>query len=264
VKEAANHYLPSSSVRQPNDCCLRNGSYGGQGKAAGFLTWAGGFAVYELSLFVLAITSRKLQMQSHHSASDCQRPLDESSPIRPKGANFGLDPQAARVSGLSFVLYTAVRCYDLRENFSAQLEESGIEPSAIGVSSLTFGTVATHGRTDLEPGCGGAAGLLLISALRISKCLHSLQAFLFALPTAAPGKSAKRGEPQIYLVGVTLWAPAGSVVGAFAFPVPRGTGRKQKRATWPRHIGRVLGPFFFPQRKRNSRNEVVKKPFRGH
>jgi hypothetical protein len=64
--------------------------------------------------------------------------------------------------GFLFVLYTAVRCYDLRENFSAQLEESGIDPSAIGVSSLTFGTVATHGRTDLEPGCGGAAGLLLI------------------------------------------------------------------------------------------------------
>jgi hypothetical protein len=55
--------------------------------------------------------------------------------------------------------------------------------------------------------------------------------FTLALSTAARGKSAKRGEPQIYLVGVTLWAPAGGVVSAFAFPVPRGTGRKQKRAT---------------------------------
>jgi hypothetical protein len=99
------------------------------------------------------------------------------------------------------------------------------------VSSLTFGTMATHGRTDLEPGCGGAAGLLLISALRIFKVFALASGFSLALSTAARAKSAKRGEPQIYLVGVTLWAPAGGVVSAFAFPVPRGTGRKQKRAT---------------------------------
>lgn len=76
-----------------------------------------------------------------------------------------------------------------RKNFSAQSEESGIEPSAIGESSLTLGTVATHGRTDLEPGYGGAAGLLLISALRISNCCTSLgfgRDFLFSLPTARP------------------------------------------------------------------------------
>ena len=144
--------------------------------------------MYELSLFVLAITSRKLEMQSHHSASDYQRPLDESSPIRPKSANFGLDPKPQGYRGFLFVLYISVRCCDLRENFSAQLEESGIEPSAIGVSSLTFGAVATHGRTDLEPGCGGAAGLLLISALRISKCLHSLQAFCSRSPQRRGGR----------------------------------------------------------------------------
>src|SRR5271166_3701587 len=46
-------------------------------------------------------------------------------------------------------------------------------------------------------------------------------------------KSAKRGEPQIFLLCVTLWAWAGGVVSAraVAVPVPRGIGRKQKRAT---------------------------------
>jgi hypothetical protein len=46
-------------------------------------------------------------------------------------------------------------------------------------------------------------------------------------------KSAKRGEPQIFLLCVTLWASAGGVVSAraFAVPVPNGIGRKQKRAT---------------------------------
>jgi hypothetical protein len=50
-------------------------------------------------------------------------------------------------------------------------------------------------------------------------------------------KSAKRGEPQIFLLCVTLWASAGGVVSArafafaFAVPVSNGIGRKQKRAT---------------------------------
>src|SRR5215471_225326 len=56
------------------------------------------------------------------------------------------------------------------------------------------------------------------------------------LVTARPcGKVAKRGEPQIYLLCVMLWAAAGAVVSprafAFAVPVPEGISGKQKRAT---------------------------------
>ena len=57
-------------------------------------------------------------------------------------------------------------------------------------------------------------------------------------------KNAKRGEPQIFLLCVTLWASAGGVVSAraFAVPVPNGIGGK--------HLGldtleEVLGPSFF-------------------
>jgi hypothetical protein len=133
------------------------------------------------------------------------------------------------------------------------------------VSSLTLGTVATHGRTDLEPGCGGAAGLLLISRPRILICLHSLrlrlELFVCAPCRTAMRKSANRGEPQIYLDCVTLWASAGGVVSprAFAVPVPEAPTENTSAPPWPRRIGRGVGAIFFPQRKRGSRKRGRKK-----
>jgi len=133
------------------------------------------------------------------------------------------------------------------------------------VSSLTFGTVATHGRTDLEPGCGGAAGLLLVSRQRILICLHSLRLrlglFVCAPCSTALRKGAKRGEPQIYLDCVTLWALAGGVVGprAFAVPVPEAPTENKSAPPWPRRIGRGVGAILFPQRKRGSRKRGRKK-----
>jgi hypothetical protein len=47
---------------------------------------------------VLAITSRKIEMQSDPRASDIKG--RGSSPIRPKDANFGLDP--AKVGAIFF------------------------------------------------------------------------------------------------------------------------------------------------------------------
>jgi hypothetical protein len=70
---------------------------------------------------------------------------------------------------------------------------------------------------------------------------------LFSLPKAQrSGKSAKRGEPHIYLLCVTLWASAGGVVNRRAFVVPVPRGKKIKA----RHLGLdtlegVLGPSFF-------------------
>ena len=74
-----------------------------------------------------------------------------------------------------------------------------------------------------------AADLSLFAFARLR-----LEPFVCAPCSTAMRKSAKRGEPQIYPVCVTLWASAGGVVGsrAFAVPRPRGTDRKQKRATW--------------------------------
>ena len=79
-------------------------------------------------------------------------------------------------------------------------------------------------------------------------------------------KSAKRGEPQIFLLCVTLWASAGGVVSARAFAVPVPQRHRQK--TKARHLGLdtlegVLGPSFFHRGKRDTRNEAAKKPFRG-
>jgi hypothetical protein len=54
-------------------------------------------------------------------------------------------------------------------------------------------------------------------------------------------KSAKRGQPQIFLLCVTLWASAGGVVSSRALAVPNGIGGKQKRAA----LEGVLGPSFF-------------------
>jgi hypothetical protein len=67
-------------------------------------------------------------------------------------------------------------------------------------------------------------------------------------------KSAKRGEPQIFLLCVTLWASAGGVVSAraFAVPVPNGMAENKSAPPWPRHIGRGVGAFLFPQRKRDE------------
>ena len=59
-------------------------------------------------------------------------------------------------------------------------------------------------------------------------------------------KSAKRGEPQIFLLCVTLWASAGGVVSPRRVHHPRPRARKQKSAPpWPRHNGRGVGAFLF-------------------
>jgi hypothetical protein len=78
-------------------------------------------------------------------------------------------------------------------------------------------------------------------------------------------KSAKRGEPQIFLLCVTLWASAGSVVSAraFAVPSPAASAENKSAPPWPRHIGRGVGAFLFHKGKRDTRNEAAKKPFRG-
>ena len=153
-----------------------------------------------------------------------------------------------------------------RKNFSAQSEESGIEPSAIGESSLTLGTVATHGRTDLEPGYGGAAGLLLILALRISNCCTGFRPglFIFAPHGAAMKQKCKAGRTtdlpsRRHVVGIRRWFGQ-----CIRLPRPQ----RYRKKTKARHLGLdtlegVLGPSFFPQRKRDPRNEAAKKPSRG-
>jgi hypothetical protein len=76
-------------------------------------------------------------------------------------------------------------------------------------------------------------------------------------------KSAKRGEPQIYLLCVTLWAWAGGVVSARAFASPSPAENKSA-PPWPDTLEGVLGPSLFPQRKRDMRNEAAKKPSHVH
>jgi hypothetical protein len=68
-------------------------------------------------------------------------------------------------------------------------------------------------------------------------------------------KSAKRGEPQIFLLCVTLWAWAGGVVSppAFAVPSPTASAANKSAPPWPRHIGRGVGAFLSPQPKRDTR-----------
>ena len=109
---------------------------------------------------------------------------------------------------------------------------------------------------DRAPSHFTAADLSLFAFARLR-----LEPFVCAPCSTAMRKSVKRGEPQIYPVCVTLWASAGGVVGsrAFAVPRPRGTDRKQKRATGPRRIGRGVGTIFFQQRKRASRKRGRKK-----
>jgi hypothetical protein len=90
--------------------------------------------------------------------------------------------------------------------------------------------------------------------------------FVSASYSAAMRKSAKRGQPQIFLLCVTLWASAGGVVSAraFAVPVPNGIGRKQKRATLASTHWKGCWGLPFPQRKRDTRNEAAKKPLHVH
>jgi hypothetical protein len=79
-------------------------------------------------------------------------------------------------------------------------------------------------------------------------------------------KSAKRGEPQIFLLCVTVWAWAGDVVSAraFALPVPRRHRQKIKA----RHLGLdtlegVLGPSSFHSESA-IRGRAAKKPSHVH
>jgi hypothetical protein len=53
------------------------------------------------SLFVLRITSQKIEMQSGHGASDIVRPWDDRPPYGQAGANFG--PRPGLGVGASFL-----------------------------------------------------------------------------------------------------------------------------------------------------------------
>jgi hypothetical protein len=91
--------------------------------------------------------------------------------------------------------------------------------------------------------------------------------FSIASYSAVMRKSAKRGQPQIFLLCVTFSASSGGVLSAraFAVPSPNGIGRKEKRAILAStHIGRGVEAFLFPQRKRDTRNEAAKKPSHVH
>jgi hypothetical protein len=65
--------------------------------------------------------------------------------------------------------------------------------------------------------------------------------------------SAKRGEPQIFLLCVTVWARAGDVVSHVPSPSPSPEASAENKSAppWPRHIGRGVGAILFPQRKRD-------------
>jgi hypothetical protein len=71
VKETAHHHPFTYRFDNPTTAVQENGTYGGQGKAVGSQK-ADGFAVSELDLFVLAITSQKIDLQSDPLASDIE------------------------------------------------------------------------------------------------------------------------------------------------------------------------------------------------
>jgi len=89
---------PSPSVRQPNDCCPRKRHVWGTRQSRWFRGPAA--LLCELSRFVLAVTSRKIDPRSNGRGSDLKRPV--IVPHTAKGANFGLDLQGCR--GPSFYL----------------------------------------------------------------------------------------------------------------------------------------------------------------
>src|SRR6516164_2366166 len=72
-------------------------------------------------------------------------------------------------------------------------------------------------------------------------------------------KSAKRGEPQIFLLCVMLWASASGVVSPRRLHHPRPRARKQKRATLASTQWKGCWGLPFPQRKRDTRNEAASR-----
>ena len=94
VKNAHHEYF--TPVRQPNDCCPRKRHVWGTRQSRWFRGPAA--LLCELSLFVLAVTSRKIDPRSDARASDIKRPV--IVPHTAKGANFGLDLHGCR--GLLF------------------------------------------------------------------------------------------------------------------------------------------------------------------
>ena len=94
---------------------------------------AGGFAVCELSLFVLAVTSRKIDPISGRCASDIQRPVVN---VPHTAKRRKLRPRPASVSGPSF-LPSALRLNSMRFNRMKLLQCSEqiilrVAPSALG------------------------------------------------------------------------------------------------------------------------------------
>ena len=95
VKNAHHQYF--TPVRQPNDCCPRKRHVWGTRQSRWFRGPAA--LLCELSLFVLAVTSRKTDPRSDACASDIKRPVVPHTAKRRK-----LRPRPARVSGPSFCL----------------------------------------------------------------------------------------------------------------------------------------------------------------
>jgi hypothetical protein len=95
VKDPYHQYL-HRRFDNPTTAVQENGTYGGQGKAVGSQRPTA--LLCELSLFVLAVTSRKINTRSNSPASGYQRPV-----IVPHTAERRkLRPRPARASGPSF------------------------------------------------------------------------------------------------------------------------------------------------------------------
>src|SRR5262249_2842197 len=83
VKKPHHQYFTASSI--PNDCCPRKRHvWGTKAKPLAAYLIAGGFAVSELGLFVLAITSQNIRLHSYVGASGITRPMDQRPPYGQK------------------------------------------------------------------------------------------------------------------------------------------------------------------------------------
>ena len=98
--EEPHHQQLHRRFDNPTTAVQENGTYGGQGKAAGCVPLAALLSL-NFSLFVLAITSQDIDSRSDVWASWACKADGFTSPIRPKDAK--LRPRLPQRSGLSFL-----------------------------------------------------------------------------------------------------------------------------------------------------------------
>jgi hypothetical protein len=156
----------------------------------------------------------------------------------------------------------------LPENFSAQSEESGIEPSAIGESSLTLGRWLHTAEPTWSPAMVGQPGSFSFQRCGfqiVALASASAGTFYFHSPRRGHEAKVQSGENHRFTQSASRCGHPPVMWSVHSpSPSPEVPEENKSAPPWPRHIGRGVGAILFSTAKarfaERGRKKAVARP----